>query len=296
MARVGRGIAVTAAVTVLVVVGACAPAGDTDPSVAGSPSPSPTPAHPPRFRFAVIGDYGSGSLSQHNVADRMCEWREDHPFDDVVTTGDNVYPDGSEQYFQQKFFAPYSCLLDAGVAFHASLGNHDYVTRRGGDVLDEPAFGMPKRNYVHREGGVRFVVVDSNELDRGWLSDALRPRTADRWTVVAFHHPVYSTGLHGSTPGYRPSLPRLFERRGVDLVLNGHDHLYMATRRLRRIAYVVTGGGGVSLYDCGRTRWFVARCVSRNHFLYVVAGSERIRLKAVPPSGEPFHRFSTMGR
>ena len=226
----------------------------------------------------------------------MCAWRQDHPFDDVITTGDNIYPDGSKEHFQRNFFAPYSCLLDRHVQFHASLGNHDYVTRRGGDVLDEPAFGMPSRNYVYREGGVRFVIADSNELDREWLSQALRPRVEDRWTIVAFHHPVFSIGPHGPTPGFRPSLPRLFRRRGVDLVLNGHEHLYMATKRLRRIVYVVTGGGGASLYDCGATRWFVAKCTSQNHFLYIVAGQDRIDVRAVPAVGAPFHRFTTSGR
>ena len=286
-------------VVVILVVGlvaACAPSSDGR-RAAQSLTPSPSPSSsPPGFRFAVLGDYGSGSATQHEVADRMCAWREEHPFEDVITTGDNIYPDGDERYFQRNLFAPYACLFDDDVEFHASLGNHDFVTRRGGDILDEPAFGMPKRNYVYREGGVRFVMVDSNVLDREWLSSALRPRATDRWTVVAFHHPVYSIGPHGSTPGYRPSLPRLFEQRGVDLVLNGHDHLYMATKRLRRIVYVVTGGGGASLYGCGTSRWFVETCVARNHFLYVVAEADRIRVRAVPSSGEPFHRFSTTGR
>jgi hypothetical protein len=78
--------------------------------------------------------------------------------------------------------------------------------------------------------------------------------------------------------------------------LNGHEHLYMATTKLRRIVYVVSGGGGASLYDCGETRWFVARCASRNHFLYVSAGPDRLTVKAVPPAGRPFHRFATTGR
>lgn len=276
---------------------ACAPGvgGRDAPQPTPSDTPSVLPTSPPIFRFAVIGDYGSGLPSQFEVAERMCEWRAEHPFEDVFTTGDNIYPDGSEQYFQRRFFAPYDCLLADGARFHASLGNHDYVTRRGGDVIDESAFGMPKRNYVYRSGGVRFVIADSNVLDRAWLNDALKPKPSDRWTVVVFHHPVYSTGPHGSTPGYRPSLPDLFRERGVDLILNGHDHLYMATSALRRIRYIVTGGGGASLYTCGDA-WFVAICQSRNHFLYVVAGPERIEVRAIPSVGPPFHRFTTTGR
>lgn len=261
-----------------------------------SATPSVTPAPAPTFRFAVIGDYGSGWASQIQVAQRMCDWREDHPFDDVITTGDNIYPDGSKRYFQRGFFSPYDCLLSNDVSFHASLGNHDFVTRRGGDVLDEPAFGIPKRNYVHRSGGVRFVVADSNGLDRDWLSAALKTQPLDRWTVVVFHHPVYSPApTRPSEPGYRPSLPKLFRARGVDLVLNGHAHIYFASKPLRKIRYVVTGGGGASLYSCS-AQWYVDECQARNHFVYVVATPDRITVRAIPPVGSPFHKFTTTGR
>lgn len=286
---------------ILAVTGAvgCAPSGSgAAPSQTVVPSNTPTPSpspNDPSLSFAVLGDFGSGLASQQQIADRMCDWRAKHPYDVVVTTGDNIYPDGARSYFQGNFFAPYDCLLSDGAEFHAALGNHDYVTRQGRDELEEPAFGMPKRNYVLRTGGVRFVFANSNSLDREWLSDALRARALDRWTVVAFHHPVYSTGPHGSTPGYRPWIPQLFRERGVDLVLNGHDHFYMASEDLRRIRYVVTGGGGASLYPCDDA-WFVAECRSRNHFLYVVAGPDAIVVRAVPAAGRPFHRFTTTGR
>ena len=260
------------------------------------PTPSGTPSPADLYRFAVIGDYGSGWDSQKAVASRMCDWREKRSFDLVVTTGDNIYPDGSRAYFQERFFEPYRCLLNEDVRFKASLGNHDYVTRQGRDVLDEPAFGMPRRNYVHRDGGIRFVFADSNVLDREWLSRALAAEPTDRWTIVVFHHPVYSPGpARGSTPGYRPSLPRLFRDKGVDLVLNGHDHIYFASEPLRRIRYVVTGGAGASLYPCGDA-WYVAKCRSVNHFVEVTATDARLTVRAIPASGPPFHKFTTTGR
>lgn len=281
-----------------------APNGRTSaatPTATASPTPLPTvstsPFTPiPPVRVAVIGDYGSGFASQHAVADRMCKWRENHPFDHVITTGDNIYPDGSRAHFQDKFFEPYDCLLSDDVLFHASLGNHDYVTRDGADILNEEAFGMPKRNYVLRLGGVRFVIADSIDWKKEWLRRATRARPEDRWTVVVFHNPVYTAGEYREAArSLRPELPRLFGRRGVDLVLNGHDHLYFASRSLRGIRYVVTGGGGATLYACHETR-YADECQARNHFVYVVAGPERITVRAVPPVGRAFHRFATTGR
>ena len=262
---------------------------DVVPTVTGSPVAGD-------FSFAVIGDFGTGGAAQMAIARRMCKWRQHHPFDIVITTGDNIYPDGAPSRFKSEFVRPYHCLRRRGVEFHASLGNHDAITRRGNPEVANSKFGMGGHNYVYRAGGVRFVVADSNALSRRWLRKALTADEGDRWTVPVFHFPVYSPGTgHGSTPGYRPGLPRMFRRKGVDLVLNGHDHIYSVTKSLGGIRYVVTGGGGGPLYGC-TDRSYVAKCKAVNHFLYVTATAEEISVEAVPASGPPIHSFSTTGR
>jgi len=278
------------------------PSSTTTPSSTSSPQPSveATVAGARQtqapMRFAVIGDFGTGDTIEQAIAQRMCSRRTDHPFNLAFTTGDNVYPYGQRSRFGPAFFDPFRCLRNNGAEFHASLGNHDWYTNEGRPELNEPAFGMKSRNYVIRRGGVRFVIADSNVLDRDRLRAMLRPETGDGWTVVLFHHPVFSPGTrHGSTPGFRPGLPRMFQRWGVDLVFNGHDHIYALSKPLHRIRYVVTGGGGAPLYGC-RPAWFASRCVERHHFLYVVAREDRLIVKAVPSAGAPFDRFETSGR
>jgi len=44
--------------------------------------------------------------------------------------GDNVYGAIGPADVQAKFEAPYKALLDAGVGFHAVLGNHDNPNQR----------------------------------------------------------------------------------------------------------------------------------------------------------------------
>jgi predicted phosphodiesterase len=288
-----RRIAVAA---LIVALGGCSP---SSPRRAGeavqTSSPSPSAA-PEDVSFAVIGDFGTGGSVQKAVAGRMCKWRRRHPFDVVITTGDNVYPDGDPSRFKSEFVRPYRCLRRKGVEFHASLGNHDAFTDDGDREVENPKFGMSGHDYVLRLGGVRFVVADSNDLDRSWLRGALVAEEGDRWTIPVFHFPVYSPGTeHGSTPGYRPSLPKMFRRKGVDLVLNGHDHIYSVTKPLRRIRYVVTGGGGAPLYGC-TDKSYAAECKAVHHFLYVTAGADRIEVTAVPASGPPLHQFRTKGR
>src|SRR5258705_6960134 len=76
-------------------------------------------------RFAVIGDSGTGEHAQYEVARRMELYRETVNFDFVIMLGDNIYGGHRPQDFRKKFEMPYHTLLDAGVKFYASLGNHD---------------------------------------------------------------------------------------------------------------------------------------------------------------------------
>lgn len=247
------------------------------------------------LKFVVVGDTGTGGADQAAVAKKMCSWREDHPYDLVLTTGDNIYPSGQRRDFKDNFFTPFSCLYDAGVKFHASLGNHDIVTKDGKPEIDESRFGLPDQNYVKRLAGVRIVVADSSNLKKRWLRKHLGPEEGDRWTVVVFHYPVYSPGTeHGSTESFHPWVPKLFQKRGVDLVLNGHDHIYSASKKLKGIRYVVTGGGGAPIYGCS-DKWFSTGCVERHHFLMIRVTAKRLYVTAIPKNGKPFARFSTTG-
>jgi hypothetical protein len=87
----------------------------------------------------------------------------------------------------------------------------------------------------------------------------------------------------------------MFARKSVDLVLNGHDHIYAASKPLRRIRYVVSGGGEAPLYGCSN-KWFSAACRARHHWLLVETDATDIEVRAVPSRGRPFHRFTTTGR
>lgn len=275
-------------------LGAASESPTPSPSGSVTVSPSPTPTEEPQsenLRVAVFGDTGSGLPAQQQVADRMCRWRAKHPFDHVFTTGDNIYPDGDPALFEERFFKPYDCLHSEGVRWHAALGNHDIVIDGGRPEIEEPSFGIEARNYVVRLDGVRFVIADSNDLRMRFLRRKTRRSPDVRATIVLFHHPVMSAGdSHGPTPGFAEKLLGLFARRGVDLVLNGHDHVYSRSKPVGGVRYLVTGGGGALLNGC-RAAIGIVRCESRYHFLYLVIGEDSVRVKAVPASGRPFDRL-----
>src|SRR6202043_713786 len=88
------------------------------------------PLQPNSVRFAAIGDMGTGATPQYEVAQRMFTVRQTFPFEFLIMLGDNIYGGSSPKDFEKKFEIPYKPLLDAGVKFYASLGNHDAREQR----------------------------------------------------------------------------------------------------------------------------------------------------------------------
>jgi hypothetical protein len=88
------------------------------------------PLKPRSIRFAVIGDSGTGEREQYGLAQAMFSYHGDFPFEFVIMLGDNIYGHKTPADFKRKFEDPYRPLLDAGVKFYASLGNHDDPNER----------------------------------------------------------------------------------------------------------------------------------------------------------------------
>jgi 3',5'-cyclic AMP phosphodiesterase CpdA len=162
----------------------------------------------------------------------------------VITTGDNIIGDQDDpSAVAEKFERRFRPLLDAGVRFYASHGNHDKPASRW-----YPPFNMNgQRYYTFARKNVRFFVLDTNRLDRpqlAWLEQALRSSTDD-WKICAFHHPLYSDGrTHGPSLELRVLLEPILVRHGVDAVFSGHDHIYERLQPQKGIQYFVTGAGG----------------------------------------------------
>ncbi|MGH2730782.1 MAG: metallophosphoesterase family protein [Actinomycetota bacterium] len=241
-------------------------------------------------RVAALGDFGTGDQFQARVARALCDHLTNEPFTHVATTGDNIYPFGDPRDFEPNFFEPYECLFDQGVRWHASLGNHDAFTGGGQAEVDEPAFGMKDAYYSWRLGPLAFVMLDSNDFDDfqlEWLDGALDEAKVAPWTIVVFHHPVYGAGLrHGSTPGFEEMLASTFATSGVDLVLNGHDHLY--TRATNRdVTYLVTGGGGATLDVCRIPLPDpINECFSALHYVVIEATRSALTATAIMDTGK----------
>ena len=90
----------------------------------------PLPNRAGSFKFGVLGDFGTGTKAQYQLAEQMIKLHRRFKYDLVVLVGDNLYGSERPQDFKMKFELPYKPLLDAGVKFYAALGNHDAREQR----------------------------------------------------------------------------------------------------------------------------------------------------------------------
>ena len=217
------------------------------PKVQANPSAqTKTAAH-----VLVTADTGSGNAEQFANGKQMAAIHRQRPVDFVILGGDNIYPDGNLAEVEAKFTKPYAALLQAGVPFHAVLGNHDIRTGNGEPQVAYKPFGMKGRWYTIRQGPVEFFMLDTNmnapwQFQMPWLKKALASSSAP-WKVVVGHHPIYSAGLYGDDPNAIARLTPVFAKYGVQLYINGHEHSYERTQSINGTTYLITGGGGAYL-------------------------------------------------
>jgi len=194
-------------------------------------------------RFAAIGDMGTGETPQYELAARMESFRQAFPFDFVITLGDNIYGGSGARDYRSKFEIPYAPLLDAGVKFYASLGNHDSPSQS----LYKPFNMNGQQYYTFTKGNVQFFALDSSYMrpkELAWLETELKKSEAD-WKICYFHHPLYSSGgFHGSSTELRGILEPLFITYGVQVVFAGHEHSYERVKPQQGISHFVEGASG----------------------------------------------------
>jgi predicted phosphodiesterase len=194
-------------------------------------------------RFAVIGDMGTGTRVQYEVAEQMISYRQTFPFEFVMMLGDVLLGGNEEIDYQSKFELPYKALLGAGVKFYAVLGNHDISNERF-----QKSFNMNGQNYyTYKKGNVRFFALDSNFMNTqqlSWLEKELQNSGSD-WKICYFHHPLYSSGaFHGPSTRLRLLLEPLFVKYGVQVVFAGHEHVYERVKPQNGIQYFIEGASG----------------------------------------------------
>jgi hypothetical protein len=152
----------------------------------------------------------------------------------VFTTGDNAYEYGTDEEFANCYHPTWGRHR---TRTRPALGNHDYGTPGAAGYFRYfgAAAGEPGRGYYSYDlGAWHVIVLNSNCRFAGgcgpdspqvqWLRRDLASSPAV-CTAAYWHHPRFSSGLHGNDPTMQ-TIWQVLVSAGVDVALTGHDHLY----------------------------------------------------------------------
>jgi len=264
----------------------------------GTFTTAPAKAEP--FTFTAFGDQG---VSYHGLANDSLILGQNPAFHlhagDIAyadPTGAGKTDDGSFDSRTWDQFLAQTETVAKQVPWMVSYGNHDMEAwyspnGYGGEEArwQLPATGPDKKNlpgvYSFTHGNTAIISLDANDISweipanlgisggtqTKWLEAQLKKyRASDAidFVVIFFHHCAYCTSTsHASEGGVRQEWVPLFEKYTVDLVINGHNHVYERTDVIKGnkvakelpigataypetdgVVYVTAGAAGRSLY------------------------------------------------
>ena len=147
-------------------------------------------------------------------------------------------------------------------------GNHEtsigpYTYMKMMDLPKNGPQGLKEEIYSFDYGNCHFVMLNSGlfmderreamgqaawpammKKADAWLQADLK-RSDAKWKIVCMHHPAYPA--ENNDPKLYSSIRShwvpIFEKQGVDLVLCGHQHVYMRTKPINGITYMMADSG-----------------------------------------------------
>jgi len=148
----------------------------------------------------------------------------------VFAAGDNAYMQGSA--------SDYRNCYDPTWGRHRSRtrpvpGNHEYQTAGAAGYFEYfgASAGPSSLGYYSYTLGTWLVLAVNSEVPIGvgsaqlqWVRDQLAT-SQHRCTAVYWHRPLFSSGTNGPNPDML-ELWRVLYTMNVDIVINGHDHVY----------------------------------------------------------------------
>jgi len=161
----------------------------------------------------------------------------------VLALGDNQYYCGGYQAYLQSYNLSWGRVKSIT---HPAVGNHEYLTSGGTDCTSAnsgaagyfnyfgSAAGSPSQGYYSFDVGTwHLIALNSNCSSAGgcgstspqgqWLAADLAAHT-NFCTLAYWHIPLYSSG--GRASSNTQSIWQTLYNNNVDVVLNGHDHIY----------------------------------------------------------------------
>ena len=261
----------------------------------------------PAFNFVAAGDWGCG----HEALNTFSMMKSMNP---------ELYLGLGDYSYQNSIDCWVNIVDSVGNAFKIALGNHDTEGRLLTAYMDK--FKLEKQYYSFNYRNAHFIAL-STQLNQGgeieqlkFLKNDLLLTNANNsvdWTIVFFHIPFYSADSSDTT-NMRRTYHEVFDRFGVDLVLQGHSHNYQRSYPLHYnnvvhsepiIAgkeqfqyedpdapiFVIVGTGGESVKSLSK-KYFLASAYEGYGCINVEIEGKSMNVEYYSDTNKPIDKFS----
>jgi len=269
------------------------------------------------FSFIYLGDAQNDIRSKWSrVIRKAFSHQPDARF--IIHTGDLINRSNDDKEWGEWHYG--GGFINGMIPSIPSPGNHEYVRNTKRELVLDPHWaaqytlpangpkGLETSVYYVDYQNVRVISLDSQliildeasaKLQFQWLEKVLKENT-NLWTVITFHHPIFSTAKSRDNKEFRERFKPLFDRYHVDLVLQGHDHTYSRGQNLPRGLSGREAGGpvylvsvaGPKMYKVDGSKWMNVSLENTQLFQLVHINGEELKFEAYKTSGELFDAFS----
>lgn len=235
------------------------------------------------------------------------------PQAELAVLGGDMVQQGQQAVSWQYFLANAGGF--SGLPVLTVPGNHESNAVNGKpalylDLLTLPhngPQGFEEEFYSVDRGDCHLVFLSSNilsneqllkggmtasdfDLIKNWIAADLAASTAT-WKIVVMHHPAYAVVSDSVADAVQAQWMPLFEEAQVDLVLCGHQHVYMRSKCLHGVTYVM-GVSGAKHYAPAEVSFDVVQIGGVSNYQLIETDSDSLTLTCYDPEGLELDSFT----
>jgi acid phosphatase type 7 len=250
--------------------------------------------------IAIIGD----TRSQMDIWRQVIEATAKHKPAFIAHTGDIVARGSNMNHWNRWFYEAKDILPE--IPMMPSAGNHEGQAPEYFLSFSLPRnapAGEKEQWYSFDFGPTHWIAPNSNYKQTeqvAWMEKDLAANDKP-WSFATYHAPLYS-GHPSRGDGdisQRKRWGPVFDKYGVAVGWQGHDHYYTRTKSIKAekivpdnegTVYVVSGGGGAPLYDFKPNNWIV-KGEKVHHYIIMTATKKTAKFTAYRLDGTVLDRF-----
>lgn len=230
-----------------------------------------------KIKFAVQGD----NRSQPKIFAKVLKGMESHNPEFALFSGDIAF-DSKYTTWKKEFFINELLDFAANVPFYNSVGNHEGWNQNTEAFTHAPDSKSGKQDYYSFDYGDVHVLVLNTQASLSksagqvkFAENDLKNSTA-KWKIVVYHIPAYCAGGHGESKTMKRITSEIFEKYGVDIVINGHSHFYQRNF-INGIYHLIVAGGGASLYT-PKEKDYVQKSEKKHHYAIFEVEDNKLKM------------------